>query len=104
MVRLTDAELDRKIIREAHQLYGGEKIGDLFANYGADAFIEKEYDPDEWFVYKEREETDDEYNRRINTLKIAYANQEKFEKERKEKQEKADRRTYLRLKKKFEGK
>lgn len=106
MTKLTKGELARRKIREQESLDDGALLGTIFEKWGPDAWLycEAGYydDSDTWYVVCDREETDEEYQSRIdNTLAIKVAEEKRIRDARK-KRDDEDRKTYERLRKKFE--
>ena len=106
MVKLTKAELARRKIRDSDSLEDGTRLGELFEKWGPDAWLNREYgyydDPDYWTINLDREETDEEYSARIEMLKNQKAAYAASLREARKKRDADDRKTYERLKKKFE--
>ena len=108
MVKLTKAELERLMIYKNHQI-SSSTLGDLVDTYGRDAYIQAEIEsgyygePDYAVLYvsETRLETDEEYNARIEALKV---NKQALIDQRKEKQKQdkiAELALYEKLKQKY---
>lgn len=111
MVKLTKQELKRRRVSTSVQLHEGTTLGELCNQLGPDAqfcISHGHYDEREYEFYESRFETDEEYNQRIKDLierkEEAAAETLRIANEKRVKREEKERREYLRLKKKFEGK
>jgi hypothetical protein len=107
MAKLTKSELARRTVRAVYYgLEEGDKLGDLVAQYGPDCSIEIDYgyydEPRTYYIVLDRPETDEEYEKRIDELKALKEAVERNQREARKKREDDDRKTYERLKKKFE--
>lgn len=71
MVKLTKSEMARQTISIREYDCDGKTIGELYEKLGPDAFIDVEYNYSDMnvTVVCNRQETDEEYNARINDLK-----------------------------------
>lgn len=104
MAKLTKNELARRTFTETLQYdLDGCKLDDLVAQYGPGCFIDVDHYYDDCTVtlQRTREETDEEYEARIETAKAREVAEAEQKRKQKAKQEAAERTTYERLKKKF---
>lgn len=124
MVKLSKKVLARRKIRDEFgplyaDYFASYKLSDLVERYGADATLQFNYDGDYYdesvnglIFYREREETDEEYDARIKAetkkqkaaAKARAENKERREREARERAERAERderALYLKLRKKF---
>jgi hypothetical protein len=107
MVKLTQTELRRRTFRAVYvPLEEGQVLGDLVKLYGADCRVGVDlgyYDEsDTYYIYLDREETDEEYDARIEQLTQLKLENERRNAEARKKRLEAERKTYERLKKKFD--
>lgn len=107
MVKLTKSELARRNVRAVYvELQEGDRIGDLVEQYGPDCRIDIDYgyydDPRTYYLVLDRPETDEEYEKRIEELTALHEAAERNKRDARKKREEDDRKTYERLKKKFE--
>lgn len=104
MAKLTKHELARRTFTDVLEyLDDGVMLDDLVAKYGPGCYvnIDTYYDDTTVTLQRSREETDEEYNARIEAAKLREAEAEKAKREQSKKREAAERATYERLKKKF---
>ena len=101
-VKLTPAEAARQMVYDRKEIVDGTNLGDLCEQFGKDAFIEIDWYYDECTVYVvvNREESDEEYNRRIEAI----LKQKQIDADRKAAKREKEYKEYLRLRKKFEKK
>ena len=107
MVKLTQSELRRRTFRAVYvQLEEGQRLGDLVEKYGPDCTVGVDvgyYDePDTYFIALDREETDAEYEARIELIRQYKEEEQRRQREARKKRQEDERKTYERLKKKFE--
>lgn len=109
MVKLTKAELERLTVYKNQQI-SSSTLGDLVDTYGRDAYIEAEAesgyygdDPDYAVLYvsETRLETDEEYNARIEALKVNKQALIDQHKEKKKQDKIAELALYEKLKQKY---
>lgn len=110
MVKLTKAELERVNVYKEHELSDSYNIGDIVDKFGRNASIEARVengyygdDPDYAVLYvtETRLETDEEYNARIETLKVCKQRLIDQKKEKQRQDKIAELALYEKLKQKY---
>lgn len=103
MVKLTKTELARRTIQDREYDCDGARIGDLYEKYGPNAYISVEYDYSDVSVtvIADRQETDDEYAARLDSLRSFKRVEAERTKLKKRNEEKKERELYEELKAKF---
>jgi hypothetical protein len=109
MAKLTKSELARRTVRDVFvELPTYTKLSDLVQQYGADCIIECHTgwydDPDTYYLVHERDENDEEYQKRIDDLMEFKRAEESRMRDARKKHLEDERKTYERLKKKFDKK
>lgn len=107
MAKLSKHELARKTIRDVYvQIEDGARLADLVAKYGIDCWVDVDYgyydDPTSFYLVHDREETDEEYEIRINEAKERERSHEAKLRDNRKRKDEEERKTYARLKAKFE--
>lgn len=107
MVTLAKYELARRTIRDVDEsIYDGASLDDLVARLGPGCYINVVngyYDEsDDVRIVRDRKENDEEYNERIAELTAMKVKEAADARKRKVARDDQDRKTYERLKKKFE--
>lgn len=107
MVKLTKSELARRWVQTVNvELEDGDRLGDLVEKHGPDCCVYRESgwydDPDTYWLRYSRQETDEEYEARIEARKAELAVFAARQRDAKKKRDEDERKTYERLKKKFE--
>lgn len=109
MAKLTKSELKKKIVNISEEIKDYSTLSELIEKYGPDAKVYSQsygYDDSDIMISVTREETDEEYKIRLESLLKIKQKIEKSNKKEKQKQKQKDKeyQTYLKLKEKFEGK
>lgn len=103
MVKLSKQVLARQIKPEYHYIDDGDSLGNLVAKYGPNAYLDIVWDYSDTTIriVVNREETDEEYNVRINAYKMAMQADSERKKKAKAKKEAEERALYSKLKEKY---
>ncbi|MCK9532492.1 MAG: hypothetical protein M0R77_18425 [Gammaproteobacteria bacterium] len=103
MVRLSKAVLARQIRSEVHYPDDGDTLGIMVERYGPGAYLDIVYDYSDVTVriITNREETDDEYNARIEAHRVALQAETDRKKKAKAKKEAEERALYEKLREKY---
>lgn len=103
MVRLSKQVLARQTKTEYHYPGDYERLGDLVEKYGPDSYLDIVYDYSDCTVRigQTLQETDEEYEARIEAYRSALLAEAARKKAKKQKQEAEERAIYEQLKAKF---
>ena len=107
MVKLTDRELKRLTVTDVNvEVKDGAMLDDLIEQYGPGCYFDFDYGyyDETMTVYLKRTrlETDEEYEKRLEDLREIKRNQAARATEARKRRAEDERKTYERLKKKFE--
>lgn len=103
MVKLSKAVLARQIRPEYYYINDGDTLGNLVELYGLEAYLDIVWDYSDTSIriVVNREETDEEYNTRINAHKAAMLADSERKRKAKAKKEADERQLYAKLKEKY---
>lgn len=103
MVKLSKAILARQIKSDYFYIDDGDTLENLVEKYGKDAYLDIVWDYSDTSIriVTNREETDEEYNVRIDAHKLALKAESERKKKIKDKKEADERALYAKLKEKY---
>ncbi len=103
MVKLSKQVLERQIRPEYHYMDDGDTLENLVAKYGPDAYLDIVWDYSDTSIriVVNHEETDEQYNARIEVYKAAARAEAEKKKQAKAKKEASERALYDKLKEKY---
>ena len=102
-IKLTEEEAKRQIVEQRFDLgYVDHSLSELIEQFGPEARLELDWDYDDvsLVVVTKQEETDEQYEKRVNHI----LKQKQIAADKAAKKKEKEYKDYLRLKKKFEGK
>ena len=108
MAKLTKADLRRRTIDDTLEYLsdGDYNLDDLLAKHGTGLTLRFELgyydDPDSVSIHRIREETDEEYEARLEQIRAYQKAEEARKRNARREREEAERKTYERLRRKFE--